>query len=276
MVTCLNIYHSADNTPIMATHFVTLGWDHPSRILPSILEKDRPDRVVLFCADKTDDPQDREVGSAIAEFIRLRLADLRVPAEVVRVHPFDASRIYEEFLRVERTVTNDVRLNITGGTKIMVVAAMMYAMRSDRVRSIQYAVAEEYLSPLKHQRLRPEQIDRMDPKIFISAGFRRNVEIPRITNPRLLADERDVETVIIRELNGRSFASVGELVLRVSRSASLSLNTVRDRLHRLREAGYIALTHEGRMARPSLSKAGKELAELMQATTVSKQPRTAT
>jgi DNA-binding transcriptional ArsR family regulator len=245
----------------MAVHIATIGWDHPSRIMPSLLEAGRPDRVYLICSN-SNQGRDKEVGATIGTFIQDRLRDLHIQCEVLKVDPMDANDILRTLMSIDLQDA-PIHLNITGGTKIMVIAAMMYAMMSQRVEKVYYAKAEDYGTPLRKERITLDRLDSIPQEHFISWGYAGTVVIPNLgVVPQ--AGEKTASRVLLR-LQRNRYDSVGELTREIAESEHVSVNTVRDRLNDLRRANLVTVSHEGKYARPSLSDTGRQLADLLRA-----------
>lgn len=248
----------------MAVHVVTLGWDHPSRVLPSIMKQGDVDRVEFVCAEKLDDA-DKEVASKIAVFLREKLREVGIEAGIHRVNPFDSRDVFRKLIEVEEAnAGSDICLNITGGTKITVVATMMYAMTSDAVKTVYYASAEGYNSPLDKGTITPEKIAKMPKDAFLSWGFRENHLVPRIRERELFEDHEDPGTAVLMALRDEEFGSTKELVeAALERTPVQSPTTVRMRLRDLEREGLVEFSREKREMIPRLTVVGSELADLI-------------
>lgn len=236
-------------------HICTVGWERADRIVKSMLRFLPPSKVYLIYGKPGESLDKKGKAKAIAEDVRKILEEVYTPIPIEfkeLKNPHDPNEIwftFQEIVEKESSKGAEICMNVSAGTKVMVVAAVMFTvLREDANVCMYYGIPEEY--PFS------KNMDK-----YTSWGCQEVIEIPRLT-PSLKAlfmGSDKLATKILGKLSKKNYESIQDL----AGDMGLKRPTLKYNLNMLVSQRFVKLTKHGKESKIEITKMGKMYSKIL-------------
>jgi DNA-binding transcriptional ArsR family regulator len=235
-------------------HICTVGWESADRIVKSMLGFSPPSKVYLIYG-KQGGMDHKGKAETIAGEVKSMLEEtyMPIPIEFKELdNPHDPNEIWYILQEVVEKETKDgveICLNVSAGTKVMVVASIMFTvLREDANICIYYGVPQSY--PIS------DEEDK-----YTSVGCKEVVEIPRLTPSlkRLFMSSDKTASKILGLLDKKRYNSIKELTEEID----VPRSTIKYYLDMLEQQKFVKLTREGKESKIEITKMGRTYSKIL-------------
>jgi len=211
-----------------------------------------PGKVYLIYG-KPGGMDDKGKAKKIAEEVKSTLEETYMPIPIILKemnNPHDPNEIWftlQEIVDKEVKEGSEICMNVSAGTKVMVVSSIMFTvLREDAKISLYYGVPQKY----------PIEEDK-----YTSEGCKEIVEIPRLTPSlkRLFMGRDRTAAKILSLLNKKQYNSIRELIQDMKGKRT----TIKYHLDLLQKHNFVTLTKFGKESRVEITEMGRKYSKIL-------------
>jgi len=156
----------------------------------------------------------------------------------------------DQIIGKEKKEQNEIFVNVSSGTKVMVVTSIMYSVLNEDIDiRIYYGIPEEY--PISEEE-----------DAYTSVGCKEVVEIPRLTPSlqRIFLDEDRTTLTVLKKIAENE---VYESIEKLKEDTNLKRSTLKYHLDILEKLNFIEIVRKGKKSIIRITKLGKTYAKIL-------------